>query len=133
MCFRLLVGRKGRLACVGLLSGCLGAIAYTVTGLNGVWGTTMDAIPVAIKDDNACVLLALPKDFISSDTLAAATAAEFGGGIGPYSLLDVKYRSATGGRELAASADVLFVDIDLRRKHAITLSSTCRCNRVALT
>lgn len=37
------------LAIIGVLCGCLGAIGYEATGVNGVWGTTVGAIDEAIE------------------------------------------------------------------------------------
>lgn len=45
---QVLLPRLSHLAVIGVITGCFGAIAYKVTGVNGVWGTTIGAIPEAI-------------------------------------------------------------------------------------
>lgn len=41
--------QQTHLAIIGVACGCLGAIGYEVTGANGVWGTTVGAIPEVIE------------------------------------------------------------------------------------
>eukprot|EP00746_Dinoflagellata_sp_MGD_P141393 gnl/MRDRNA2_/MRDRNA2_74508_c0_seq1.p1 gnl/MRDRNA2_/MRDRNA2_74508_c0~~gnl/MRDRNA2_/MRDRNA2_74508_c0_seq1.p1 ORF type:complete len:823 (-),score=115.04 gnl/MRDRNA2_/MRDRNA2_74508_c0_seq1:91-2559(-) len=44
----ILLPRLSHLAIIGIITGSFGAIAYKITGVNGVWGTTIGAIPEAI-------------------------------------------------------------------------------------
>jgi H+/Cl- antiporter ClcA len=44
-----LLPQWSHLAIIGFISGCLGAVVYEVTGMNGVWGTTIDGVPYAVK------------------------------------------------------------------------------------
>eukprot|EP00746_Dinoflagellata_sp_MGD_P076180 gnl/MRDRNA2_/MRDRNA2_30660_c0_seq1.p1 gnl/MRDRNA2_/MRDRNA2_30660_c0~~gnl/MRDRNA2_/MRDRNA2_30660_c0_seq1.p1 ORF type:complete len:780 (+),score=91.66 gnl/MRDRNA2_/MRDRNA2_30660_c0_seq1:25-2364(+) len=45
---RAFLPRWSHLAIIGVVTGCFGAIAYESTGMNGVWGTTIGAIPETI-------------------------------------------------------------------------------------
>jgi len=45
---RIFLPEVSHLAIVGIVCGLLGTISYEVTGMNGVWGTTADAVPEAL-------------------------------------------------------------------------------------
>lgn len=96
------------LAIVGILCGCLGAIAFEVTGMNGVWGTTAGAIPEAIKKDLGWekLLLLFATKFLA---FILATAASGPGGLLVPSLvtggfLGLSVAKVVGAEEAVGSA-----------------------------
>jgi len=48
---RTFLPKRGHLLVVGLVTGCVGAAVFQVTGENGVWGTGIEAVHVAIEKE----------------------------------------------------------------------------------
>lgn len=103
--FYWLLPQRSHLAIVGLICGCLGAIGYEATGMNGVWGTTVGAIPEAIKKKLgwADVLLLFVLKFAA---FILATAASGPGGLLVPSFATGGLMAIAIGRLVGASDDL---------------------------
>lgn len=109
--FKYFLPKRAHLAIIGVITGSFGAIAYEITGMNGVWGTTIGAIPEAIAHGVSwtdALLLFLMK-FLS---FALATAGGGPGGMLVPSLvaggfLGLMFGLLVGGSEAFISASAV--------------------------